>query len=437
MHNYYLSETDRINDLVRQNSPLTLRELAEKELMRFRNSRRRLDMFTGERYYEGNHDILRRVRTAIGEGGKTVELDNLPNNRIVNNIYRVLVDQKVNYLLGKPITVNCGDEECERRLRSCFNRDFFRILRRIGEDALNCGLGWLYVYYGSNGKPLFKRFRPWEVVPFWSDSEHTEVDCALRVYEVLTYVGKSERVQHRAELYTPEGVRRYSLEGSRLREEGGLQPYYSRGGRAFGFDRVPLIPFKYNSKELPLIKSVKTLQDGLNKLISDFQNCMEEDVRNTILVIKNYDGEDLGQFRKNLSAYGAVKVKTVDGSQGGVETLNIEVNADNYKTIIDIFKKAIVENGRGYDAKDDRLSGSPNQMNIMSMYNDIDIDANAMETEFAAALEQTAELMGCENADFVFNRSLIMNESELIDNALKSVELVGEKTALAHHPWFK
>ena len=437
MYNFYLSEMDRINDLIREGSPLTLSELAERELIRFRSSRRYRDMLTGERYYEGDQDILRRRRTAIGEGGKVVELDNLPNNRIVDNIYRVLVDQKVNYLLGKPFTITCKDEECERRLQGVFNRDFFRLLRRMGEDALNCGIAWLYVYYGSDGKPRFKRFRPWEVVPLWEDSEHTRVDCALRIYQVITYRGKSESLEYRAELYTPKGVRNYRLEGTRLKALGDTKPYYMRGNEPGDFGRIPLIPFKYNSKELPLIKSVKTLQDGLNSLLSDFHNCMEEDVRNTILVIKNYDGEDLGQFRKNLSAYGAVKVKTVDGSQGGVETLDIEVNGDNYKLITDLFKRAIIENGRGYDAKDDRMSGSPNQMNIMSMYNDIDMDANAMETEFAAALEQTAELIGCREADFVFNRSLIMNESELIDNALKSVELVGKRTALAHHPWYK
>ena len=48
---------------------------------------------------------------------------------------------------------------------------------------------------------------------------------------------------------------------------------------------------------------------------------MEEDPRNTILVLKNYDGENLGEFRQNLSTYGAVKVRTIDGAMGGVETL--------------------------------------------------------------------------------------------------------------------
>lgn len=51
-------------------------------------------------------------------------------------------------------------------------------------------------------------------------------------------------------------------------------------------------------------------------MISDFENNMQEDARNTILVLKNYDGENLGEFRHNLSTYGAVKVR----EDGGVET---------------------------------------------------------------------------------------------------------------------
>ena len=49
------------------------------------------------------------------------------------------------------------------------------------------------------------------------------------------------------------------------------------------------------------------------------------------MVLKNYDGENLGEFRQNLSTYGAVKVRTIDGAMGGVETLSIQVNAEDYK----------------------------------------------------------------------------------------------------------
>jgi cysteine desulfurase len=94
---------------------------------------------------------------------------------------------------------------------------------------------------------------------------------------------------------------------------------------------------------------VKSLQDGINTILSDFQNNMQEDARNTILVLQNYDGTNLGEFRRNLAQYGVVKVKTVDGAAGDLKTLTVEVNSENYKAILELFKKAIIENGRGFD----------------------------------------------------------------------------------------
>ena len=111
---------------------------------------------------------------------------------------------------------------------------------------------------------------------------------------------------------------------------------------------------------------------------------------------RNYDGTNLGEFRKNLATFGAVKVLYDGETKGGVETLEISVNAENYKAILEIFKKALIENGMGYDAKDDRLAGNPNQMNIQSMYSDIDLDANDMETELDVYKRQAEICAGTE-----------------------------------------
>ena len=110
-------------------------------------------------------------------------------------------------------------------------------------------------------------------------------------------------------------------------------------------------------------------------------------------------------------------------------------------------KRAIVENGRGFDAKEERMDGDPNQMNIESMYTDIDLDVNAMETEFQAGFEELKwfidqYLIHQGNADyteepveFVFNRDIFINEDAKIDNCVKSVGIISNKTILARHPW--
>ena len=228
-------------------------------------------------------------------------------------------------------------------------------------------------------------------------------------------------------------------------------PYVSasddEGALAMNWQKIPLIPLKYNEQETPLIKKVKTLQDGINVMLSDFENNMQEDSRNTILVLKNYDGQDLGEFRRNLATFGAVKVRYDGETKGGVETLEITVNAENYKAILEIIKKALIENAMGYDAKDDRLSGNPNQMNIRSMYSDIDLDANDMETELQAAFEEILWFINIhlfntgqgdfagETVDIIFNRDMLMDEGEIITNIRNSEGILSNQTLVAQHPW--
>lgn len=447
------TEARRVRRLIRHGGDTGMTELQffAAELKAWKNSPRRLAQLQGEDYYRGRHDILRRQRTVIGADGKPQAVDNLPNHRVVDNQYALMVDQKVNYLVGKPITLNCSDKDYGALLGTVFHRRFCRLLKYVCEDALNGGLSWLYPYYNDRGELDFRRFAAYEILPFWADDDHTVPDCALRYYTQEVWNGYDKELVERVELFKHDGIFRYLLQNDTLIpdvERGERADYFTveeagQAPRGFNWTKIPLIPFKYNKQELPLLNRVKTLQDGINLMLSDFENNMREDARNTILVLKNYDGENLGEFRQNLSAYGAVKVR----EDGGVETLSVTVNAENYKSILALLKRALIENARGYDGKDARLSGNPNQMNIQSMYSDIDLDANGMETELQAAFE---ELLWFVDRDFanrglgdftatpvqvVFNRDMLINESESIENCVKSVGLLSEETILEQHPW--
>ena len=429
-------------------SRITDEQFIALEILRFKASQRRKSMIDGERYYAGQHDILARRRTVIGEGGELTEVHNLPNNRIVDNQYKKMVDQKANYLLGQPLSVQCDNQKYAKLIKQVISKKFLRLMKNITEDSLNHGIAWLFVHYDDTGGIAFKRFKPYEVIAGWQDAEHTILDYAIRIYEVIAYEGTAERIIEKVEVYDPNGIQYFELNNGNLTPcEPFHQDYFTIEEQGYNWAKIPLIPFKYNSKEIPLIKMVKSLQDGLNLIESNFQNQMEEDARNTILVLINYDGENLGEFRKNLATYGAVKVKTVDGAGGDLKTLQVEVNAENYKVILEIFKKAIIENAMGYDAKDDRMAGNPNQMNIQSMYSDIDLDANGMETEFQASFEEllwfvNVHLFNLGLGDFegedlsvIFNRDILINENEIIENCGKSSGLLSNETVIANHPW--
>ena len=411
----------------------------------------------GHLYYQGDHDILKRKRTMIGENGELQVVENLPNNHIVDNQYKKMVNQKANYLFGQPFTIETDNEQYAELLKKVFNKKFMKTIKNSAKYAYNGGLAWLYPYYNEAGEFSFRLFPAYEILPFWKDSEHTLLDFAVRLYLVMGYNGSNPVVIEKVEIYDLQGVHRYVMDGEHLVpdlsvDEQEHTPHVTTVGSdgvvtGLNWSKVPLIPLKYNEQEDSLLKSVKSLQDGINVMLSDFENNMQEDSRNTILILKNYDGTNLGEFRKNLATYGAVKVRYDGDTKGGVETLEIQVNAENYKTIVEIFKKALIENAMGYDAKDERMSGTPNQMNIQSMYSDIDLDANDTETEYQSAFEEILWFINMhlantgqgnfegELVNIIFNRDMMMNEGEVIENISKSVGILSNETIIGQHPW--
>lgn len=423
------------------------------ELKRWLMSPERERMLVGQAYFEGRQDILQSARRVIGAAGQPVPVRNLPDNRLVNNQYGKLVNQKADYVLSQPITWEVASESFDAALKRIFDRRFMRQLKRLGKDCYNHGIAWLYPYINGEGRMAFRRFAGYEILPLWRDAEHTELEAALRYFMVENWEKGVMRPEYRVEVFDLNGVSEFKWEQEQLVPT-------SAGARAYmrhllpdgsvedvNWTKIPLVPFKLNERELPLIVRVKGLQDALNQMMSQFENALQEDAHNTILVIKNYDGTDLEEFRHNLSVYGAVKVNTVDGAEGGIDTLSVKVEPENFKAIIELLKAAIVENGMGFDAKMQNGYRAANELNIKSMYSDITLDANDLENEWQAAFEDLLWfvkrfLLNTGQGDFlncdmrlIFNRDIMVDESEVIANCVKSRGILSDEAIVAQHPW--
>lgn len=172
---------------------MTDKRFLELEITAWLNSPERKRQLDGELYYDGNQAVTRRRRMALDDNGHPVELKHLPNNRLVNNQYSKMVDQKTNYSFGRPFSLDTEDKQYAKVLNAALGSKFRRLLRAIGEGAWIGGKCWLYPYY-ERGELAFKRFPADEVLPFWADADHTILDAAVHVYMVQEY---DEREQAR------------------------------------------------------------------------------------------------------------------------------------------------------------------------------------------------------------------------------------------------
>jgi len=430
-------------------SAMSLEQIIKTEIDEWLTSSERKWMLTGQRYYGADHDILNRKRTAIGEGGELIEVDNLANNKLVHAFVRKLVDQKVGYLFGKPLSIKAENTTYQDLLNDTFNKSFLRLLKNLGKEAINKGKAWLHVYYDENGQLSFKKIPSEEIVPLWRDAAHTELDAVIRVYEIEAYEGTEKKIITKVEFWDINGVQRYELnEGGLITdvEAGEVGSHFTvvQDGKEQGFnwERVPFVCFKYNDEELPLVRVIKSLVDDYDLKTSDQANNLE-DLPNSIYVIRNYDGQDLGEFRRNLSVYRAVKVT----DEGGVDTISLEINVDAFRTHIEQLRKDIYEFGRGVDTQSEKFGNSPSGIALKFLYADLDMDANIIETEFQASLEQllwfvnqhiantTGQDFSSEAVEFIFNRDILINETDAIANIRNSVGLLSDETLIAQHPW--
>ena len=146
-------------------STMSEKEFFESEIARWKGSEERRNMIDGERYFRGEHDILKEERTVIGKDGRLKKVDNLPNNHIVDNQYQRLVNQKVNYLMGREMSLDGENELYVKMMKKVLGKDFQRNLKCIMRDSINMGISWVYVYTDEKDNFRIKRIPVFLV--FW------------------------------------------------------------------------------------------------------------------------------------------------------------------------------------------------------------------------------------------------------------------------------
>ncbi len=433
----------------------------------FHDSEQRKMMLTAQDYYVNDNDIKDRKRYYIDRRGVLQEAENLANTKLRHPFMRKLVNQKVNYLLSKEFSIQCDDEEFSKKLLEYIDRKFMKKLKNVGRDSIVKGIAWMQVYYDAKGQLNFKRIPSEEVIPFWADADHTELEAVIRCYTIIQYLpdGVKKEVM-KVEYHTTEGVW-YYIKGDR-----GLIPDPDKGKGVKGhfiieqeqedkegqvildengkpvikdleatWEKVPFVAFKYNTDEISLLKWVKSLIDDYDINTSDTSNNLQ-DVPNSIKVVRNYDGTDKGEFTQNLATYRTAFVSG-DGDMKAIET-NMDIAAiDSH---LNRLRKDIYEAGNGVDTQEASL-GNASGVALKFRYVDLDTDTDDMASEYSAALEELiwfikVDLFNRGKGDYfdtdyeiIFNTDNIINEHEVIEDARNSVGIISDETIMANHPW--
>lgn len=438
------------------------------------NSKERKLMLEGISYYANETEINKKVRYDHCGTDSSVN-DKLSNAKMHKNMMRKLTRQKVNTLLGKPYSIKTADDNYKKILEEeYFTKYMYRKIFNTTKEAIKEGINWLNAYYDENGTLQFRRVPGNQVKVFWADREHTKIAQLIHYYEIVVYKGSESKTSTYADYYSPNGVIHYVMEDSgfvrdkeRPAEEGNftlmvpqtedikndkgevVETTYKldeNGNIIFEpqqmvWDRIPWVPLKYNEEETSLLKYIKEFQDYYEKVFSAAVDVVI-DIPNAIKVFKGYSGADLGELTTNIAKYRAVLVDP----DGDASTLETDFNIDVFDKVLDRIRKDAYEDGGGVDMQSDK-TGDKSGVGLKFLYSDLDLDLEELEQEMDVFFEWMLWFIDYDirmkyNKDyedvevtFNFNKTNIVNESELISMINNSRDMIPDSILLPKHPF--
>ena len=394
-----------------------------------------------ERYYRNETDILFRDKTKDQEKEEPDNPLRNADNRIPRNFHGLIVNQKASYAFTAPPLFDVGNTAANKRITKALGDEYAKNCMELCVNAANTAIGWVHYWIGE------ERFE-WavvpseQIIPVFDRSLKRRLIGVMRVYlEIDDATGDNYTIYEYWSVTECQAFRRKS--GDTL----DMLIYYEMfadpntndmiASYRHDFGEVPFIPFYNNNIHTDDLRNIKPLIDVYDKVYSGFINDLD-DIQELIFVLSGYGGEDLNGFLSDLKKYKTIKV---DGDEGGaVSTLNIEIPIEARNSVLDATRKAIFEQGQGFDPQPENFGNQSGEAQKF-MYSLLEMKTGLMETEFrlgfARLVRAICKALGiqCDTVDQIWVRSCIKNETELVDMCKNSVGVVSKKTILANHPF--
>lgn len=432
------THTDELIAHIAENKPVPTEII--KELYEAFNPSKMLE---GMNYYEVENDInKRKIYTYQDE--KKVEDEDAINSKIPSGFHKILVDQKVAYLVGEPMVFGSKSDNKQQLqlLEEIIGEQWEDAITEIVKGASNKGIEWLHVFVNEDGDFDYMVVPAENFIPIYDYSKRKKLAAGIRFYSIGEII--------KFEVYDDEMITYYEMIDDEIYLDVNVQvnpaTHFTDAegieGKSWG--KVPFIPFLNNSEELSDLHFYKKIVDNYDLLVSDAQNTLL-DMQALIWALRGYEGESLAEFMTNLKRYKAISLD----AEGGIDTVRAEVPVEAYKTQSDTLKENVFMFGQGVNPSPDIIGNAPSGVALENLYSLLDMKASMFERKATLSLREFMWFIQtyCELAKkvefdyrdvtFTFNKLLLTNETEIIQMARDSDGIISKATIRENHPWVK
>lgn len=387
---------------------------------------------TARMYFDGeNSTILDRLQWFYDSSGGLQKDRFKANNQVPCEFFTKIVKQQNSYLLSNGVTL-------EDKIKDKLGRRFDIKLQKLGINALVDGVGWAYAYINKKGRFDIDIWSGTNFIPLF-DERTSALMAGIRFWQTAS--NKPVFV----ELYEPDGVTEYVLDNEDLKSTKAKQAYKIKVKRdilgvlevAEDIGQIPVVPLYANdAKRSTLTIALKNKIDLYDIIISDFGNNLE-DSQDVYWVLKNYAGQDMGEFLADYKYYKSIKVD----EDGDATAHTIEVPHEARKQALEILRERIYEDSMSLDTS--ILSGgSLTNIAIKANMANLDLKTDEYENQCIEFMENLIDVYGLffeqfEDYEIKFIRRTLVNDTEKITNLLAMRSEISLRTFLEENPYIE
>ena len=399
------------------------------------NSEKKTAAKIGQRYYDGQHDILKYKMYYYNSDGKLVEDTFRSNIKIPHPYFTELVDQTVQYILsGKDGIFRSDDPQLQAELDAYFNdnEDFEAELAELMTGSMAKGYDYMYAYKNEDDRLSFKCADSLGVTEV--RAKDTDDNCEYVIFKYVDRIEKGKKKINRIQVWNSKETWYFvqanngNLELDKS-EKINPKPHiiYSEEGseeRFFeGFGFIPFFRLDNNKKQTSGLKPIKWHIDDYDLMASSLSNNLV-DFDTPIHMVKGFKGNKLDEVIQNLKTKKTIGV----GENGDLDIKTVDIPYQARKEKLELDEKSIYKFGMGLNVAGLKDTTATTNMAIKLAYALLDLKAVKFEIRlkqfFRKILKPVlAEINEQHGTDYQMSQVYFKFEHEIMSNAQENAQI--------------
>lgn len=385
----------------------------------------------GERYYDGEHDILNYQIYYYDADGE-LKLDKFKSNiRISHPFFTELVDQQVQYMLsGDGNIIRSDIPELQTELNDYFDDDFYSEIYDLLTGTISKGFEYMYAVTDDEGKTRFECADSMGVIEV--RAKDTDDGCEYVIYWYIDRIEKGQKKIKRIQVWDTQNVYFYVQPGEGkivIDESEKLNPrphtlFTDSKGKKYskGFGFIPFWCLGNGKKQVSGLKPIKDLIDDYDLMACSLSNNLQ-DFTDALYVVAGFKGGNLDEMIQNIKAKKHIGVS----NEGGVDIKTVDIPYQARQAKLELDEKSIYRFGMGFNSAQ---SGDGNITNIVikSRYALLDLKCNKLEIRLKKFLRNLLkvvldEINAANETDYQMKDVYFVFDREIMTNAKDNAEI--------------